>query len=113
MKNTQTISDWTTSLASVVKADRKKGTTDASGELNEHIQTRLVRADARIATLEAELKKKEITLSALISEDVRSSQEISELQDMVWRAHRDLPEGCHCKICAEVERSHVEFPGLL
>ena len=29
MKNTQTISDWTTSLASVLKADRKKGTTEA------------------------------------------------------------------------------------
>ena len=111
MKNTQSVSDWTTRVASVVKADRNSSNTEASSEYIEQIEAELSKADDRIATLESELKKKQESVSALLSDDVRTSQEIAALQELVWTSHRELPENCRCDICAEVERSRTELEG--
>ena len=112
MKNTQTISDWTNRFASVVKADRSGSSVEASNEVIEQIRAKLTKADDRIATLQSELKKKQASVSALLVDDVRSSEELAELKEMVWTSHRGLTEGCKCNICVEVERSRTELEGL-
>ncbi len=113
MKNSQTILDWTTSVAPVVKTDRNSSITETSNEVIEQIRVRLAKTDAQIATLQSELKKKQASVSTLLSDDVRNNEELAELKELLWTSHRGLPDGCKCKFCAEVERSRTELDGLL
>ena len=78
-------------------------------------QTRTTDADAEVAisTLEFELKRKEAAISRLLSEDVRNTEEIAELQRLIWNYHRALPNGCTCDICLEVEQGQAEIEGLI
>ena len=63
MNSTQTISDWTTRFASVLKADSRS--TEASNEVIEQVRAKLAKADDRIASLESDLKH--ASLSALLA----------------------------------------------
>ena len=112
MNGTQTISGWTTRFASVLKADSRS--TEASNEVIEQVRAKLAKADDRIASLESDLKMKQASLSALIAEDARSSEEIGELKELLRASHSNRPEGgCECNICVEVELSRTELEGLL
>ena len=113
MKNTQTISDWTTRFASVAKSDRKSSRIEASSEVIERVRAKFAKMDHRIATLQSELNKKQATVTALLSDDIRTNEELAELKELVWTFHRGLPDGCKCNICTEVERSQTELKGLL
>ena len=113
MKDTQTISDWTTSFASVVKADHNSNSTEASNEVIGQVRAELAKADERIATLESELGKRQATIKRLLSDDLLSSEEVTELKELVWQFHRGLPGGCTCYVCLEVEQSRKELEGLI
>ena len=113
MKNTQTISDWTTRFTSVGKSHRKSGRIEAPHEVLDQVRTKFAEMDNRIATLQSELTKKQATVSALLANDVRTNEELAELKKLIWTFHLGLPEGCKCNVCAEVERSRTELQGLL
>ncbi len=86
------------------------GTGRAPDDL-EQLAAALSAANVRIAELESELEGKQAALSRLLGEDLRTCEELAELQKMIWGYHRTLPGGCDCDVCKEVERSHAELEG--
>ncbi len=81
-------------------------------EIVEHLRAELATANERIEALESELTKARKTISRLLADDLRSSEELAELKEMIWRAHRGLPGGCKCDICDEVYQSRSELGGF-
>ena len=81
-------------------------------EIVEHLRAELATANKRIEALESELTKARKTISRLLADDVRSSEELAELKQLIWRAHRGLPGGCKCDICDEVDQSRSELGGF-
>ena len=76
------------------------------------VRAELAKADERIATLESELRKRQATIKRLLSDDLLSSEELTELKELVWQFHRSLPGGCTCNVCLEVEQSRTELEGF-
>ena len=77
----------------------------AQAEIVQHLQAELAAANERIEALESELTKSRKTISGLLADDVRTSEELVELQEMIWGYHCGLPVGCTCDICVEVDQS--------
>ena len=67
----------------------------------------------RIVQLESELVRSRATLSRLLADDLRTCEELAELQKEIWGYHRGLPGGCECNVCLEVEQSQRELEGLI
>ncbi len=78
----------------------------------DRLATALTRAEAQIAVLESDLTNNQAALSGLLANDVRSSEELAQLQKIIRSFHRWLPGGCGCTVCGEVERSQQELRGL-
>ena len=113
MKETQTVSHQMSRFASGVKTERNSSRAEASDEDIKQVRSELAKVDARIATLQSELEKKQASINALLTDDVRSNEEIADLKELVWTFHRGLPDACKCDNCVEVERSRTELEGLL
>ena len=91
-----------------------KGTgTGPAPENIEQLRAKLAKAEERVATLESELVRKRQALNRLLSDDLQTSQELAELQEMIWAYHQGLPGDCACDVCANVERSRRELEGLI
>ena len=82
-------------------------------EIVEYLRAELATANQRIEALESELTKGRKTISRLLADDLRSSEELADLKEMIWRAHRGLPGGCKCDICDEVDQSRSELGGFI
>ncbi len=54
----------------------------------------LATAKTRITALESELASKQEALSRLLADNVRTCEQLAELQKMIWGYHRGLPGGC-------------------
>ncbi len=78
----------------------------------EKLRADLTTANQLIQALESELTKAQETTSRLLADDVRSSEEIAELKQLIWQSHRGLPGGCKCDICDEVDQSRSELEGF-
>ena len=74
---------------------------------------KLADANTRIATLESELVGKREALTQLLAEDLRTCEELSALQKIIWGYHREMPGSCDCAVCAEVEQSERELERLV
>ena len=74
-------------------------------EIVEQLRAELATANERIEALESELTKGRKTISRFLGDDAETSEELAELKQMIWRAHRGLPGGCKCDICDEVDQS--------
>ena len=79
----------------------------------EKLVAELATAKARITALESKLSSQQAALSRLLADDLRTCEELVELQKMIWGYHRALPGGCQCNICVEVEQSRRELEGLI
>ena len=78
----------------------------------ESLVAELKTAKARIAALESKLASNKESLGRLLADDLRTCEELTELQKTIWGYHRALPGGCDCSVCGEVERSQRELEGL-
>ncbi len=101
MKNPQTVSDWTNSVASVVNPDHNSA---------DRLAAELTIANARITALESKLSSKQAALGRLLADDLRTCEELAELKKTIWGYHRLLPGGCDCTLCLEVAPG--QRPGL-
>ena len=82
-------------------------------ELVKQLRAELATAKGRIATIESELASKLVALSRLLADDLRTCEELAELQKMIWGYHRGLPGGCTCYVCLEVKQSRRELEGFV
>ena len=78
----------------------------------EKLRAELAKAKDRIATLESELATNRTALTRLLADDLRTCEELAQLQEVIWGYHRGLPGGCTCEVCLEVEQSRREIGGL-
>ena len=67
---------------------------EASDHFTGRLRATLVKADERVATLESELARVRATLRLLLADDLRTCEELAELQEMIWGYHRGLPGSC-------------------
>ena len=96
-------------LSEIMKPHPKRSGSAAYTEIAEHLRADLIGANERIEALEAGATKDRQTISSLLADDLRTSEELAELKQTVWRFHRALPAGCECDTCCEVERSRSEL----
>ena len=85
----------------------------AAVEIVQKLQAELTTANERVEALESELTKGRKTISRLLADDVRTCEELAELQEMIWGYHRGLPAGCTCDICVEVEQIGRQIGGFI
>ena len=95
-----------------MKRQTKGLESEAHPKVVEQFQAELALAESRITTLESELRDNREAIFRLLADDVRNSEEIVQLKEMVWSSHRGLPDGCECDVCLEVEQSRTELGGL-
>ena len=84
----------------------------ADAEFIEQLENELGTATERIATLESELTNGQKTISHLLADDLRNSEENAQLKEMIWTFHQGPSGDCECNVCAEVEQSRTELGGL-
>ena len=84
-----------------------------SPENFEQLAAELITAKAEIAAPQSELASKEKALSRLLRDDLRTCDEITELQKIIWGYHSDLPGGCDCPVCDAVARGQRELKGFI
>ena len=80
---------------------------------NIELRAELATAKDRIATLESELANKREVVSRLLADDLRTCEELAQLQEMIWGYHRGRPGRCTCDVCVEVEQSRREIGGSI
>ena len=91
----------------------RRGSAAAEVEIVQKLRAELATANESIEALESELTKGRKTISRLLADDVRTCEELAELQEMIWGYHRGLPAGCTCDICVEVEQIGRQIGGFI